>query len=335
MKKILFGKNGNLYKGNLHCHSNLSDGILTPKELKEYYKAHGYSILAITDHEHLNNNSYLDDEDFLTITSCEVAIKQFPEQSTLTNQAMKVCHLNLYAKEQDNVYNVCYNEVYDHFSAKERRAAFKRPEKDFERVYGAEGINNIIKTANENGFFVAYNHPRWSLENYGDYCGYEGLWGVEIYNSSVNACGIYEYDINVVDDFLRDGKKIFATSGDDNHNKRKNDSFGTFVMVNADDLEYGKIIKALLDGDFYTSTGPEIYEISVEDLTVHVKCSNAKKINLSTIGRRAATVNADDDCFLNEAVFTLKENDGYFRISVINEKGEIADSQSFFLDDIK
>ena len=100
MKKILFGAKQNFYKGNMHCHSNLSDGKLTPLELKNAYKAKGYSILAITDHEFLNNNSYLDDEDFLTITSTEVAIKQFENVSTLKNFNMKVCHLNLYAKEQ-------------------------------------------------------------------------------------------------------------------------------------------------------------------------------------------------------------------------------------------
>ena len=64
MEKILFGSKKNKYKANMHCHSTLSDGRFSPQELKENYKSRGYSILAITDHEHLNNNSYLDDEDF-------------------------------------------------------------------------------------------------------------------------------------------------------------------------------------------------------------------------------------------------------------------------------
>ena len=36
---------------NLHSHSNLSDGRLTPEELIRAYREAGYSILAITDHE--------------------------------------------------------------------------------------------------------------------------------------------------------------------------------------------------------------------------------------------------------------------------------------------
>ena len=333
MKITLFGSKKNYYKANLHCHSTLSDGILTPQELKDYYKSQGYSVLAITDHEHLNNNSYLDDNDFLTITSCEVAIKEFPKQSTLKNYRMKVCHLNLYAKEQDNVYNVFYDKVYDHFSAPERRGSFLLPEKDFGRVYGAEGINRLIKTANENGFFVAYNHPRWSLENYADYGGYEGLWAVEIYNTSCNNSGLYEYDINVVDDILRDGKRIFASSGDDNHN-RIDDSFGTFVMVNSDKLKYKNVIDSLLCGDFYASTGPEILEISVEDFKVKIKCSDAKQISLTTIGRRSESIIASDNTFINEAEFSIFEEDVYFRISVIDSSGKRADSQSYFLEDL-
>ena len=37
-KRILLGKGKNFYKANMHCHSNLSDGKLTPHELKEFYK---------------------------------------------------------------------------------------------------------------------------------------------------------------------------------------------------------------------------------------------------------------------------------------------------------
>ena len=90
MKKILLDKNKNFYRGNMHCHSTLSDGKLSPEQLKELYKSQGYSFLAITDHEHINNNSYLDDDEFITLTSVEFAIKQFPAESTMKNFDMKV-----------------------------------------------------------------------------------------------------------------------------------------------------------------------------------------------------------------------------------------------------
>ena len=324
----LLDSSKNFYKANLHCHSTLSDGKFTPKELKEMYKKNGYSVLAITDHEHLNDNSSLDDKEFLTITSCEIAIKQFPTESTLKNLDMKVCHLNLYAKEQNNTYNFFYNSVADHFSKPEVRKNLKKPDVDYKRIYGADGINNIIKNANDNGFFVCYNHPRWSLENYSDYSGYNGLWGVEIYNTASNVSGIYEYNPNVFDDFLRDGKKIFATSGDDNHNHRQ-DSFGTFVMINAKRLDYKTIIDALLKGDFYVSNGPLIYELYIKNDKVKIKCSDAKAISYSTFGRRAKCKVAEAGKLLNEAEFEIKKSDRYFRIDVIDEFNNRANTQSY------
>ena len=41
------------FKGNMHCHSTLSDGAQTPEELKAWFKGHGYHFLAITDHDHI------------------------------------------------------------------------------------------------------------------------------------------------------------------------------------------------------------------------------------------------------------------------------------------
>ena len=47
MKKYLLPEKGQFYKANLHCHSTVSDGHLTPEEIKKHYMAHGYSVVAI------------------------------------------------------------------------------------------------------------------------------------------------------------------------------------------------------------------------------------------------------------------------------------------------
>lgn len=330
MEKILLDENKNFYKGNMHCHSTISDGNLTPSELKELYKRRGYSFLAITDHEFLEDNSYLDDEKFITITGTEYAIKEFPDVSTLKNFDMKVCHLNLYAKEQHNVNNILYSSVADHYSSPEKKKEKIEKYGDIIRKYSCEDINNLIKTANESGFFVSYNHPRWSLENYAQYSKYNGLWGVEIFNTNCDVSGIYEYNINVLDDFLRDGKKIYASCGDDNHNRAsKQDSFGAFVMVNADKLEYKNIIDGLLCGSFYSSTGPEITSLIYKENKVIIKCSSAQKITLSTRGRYAESVIAREGEYIFGAEFDLREEFGYFRLDVIDGAGKRANTQAY------
>ena len=51
MKKILLDPAKNYFKANLHCHTNISDGKLSPAEIKAHYMKNGYSIVAFTDHD--------------------------------------------------------------------------------------------------------------------------------------------------------------------------------------------------------------------------------------------------------------------------------------------
>ena len=335
MKKVLLGGKRNFYKANLHCHSNLSDGTLSPEELKDLYKGAGYSILAITDHESIRCHSYLDDEDFLTVTAMEIAIKE-RLVSTSVDRHMKVCHLNVYAKEQENDYNVCYSAEYDKYSKKERVAAIlEKSGADYKRVYGADGINDIIDTANKNGFLVCYNHPAWSLENYTHYSKYDGLWAVEVFNTECVREGIFEYNQQVLDDLLRMEKKVFPIAADDNHNASGTaDSFGGFIMVNADELKYKNVMDSLEAGDFYASTGPLIDEVLVEGDSVTVKCSNAKFIGMSTSGRRCECLHAEGGSYVTEATFKYNPDDIYFRIDVVDEHGNRANTRAFFIDEI-
>ena len=48
--RVLLPEEG-FHKANLHCHTTISDGELTPEEIKEAYKGQGYSILALAAYE--------------------------------------------------------------------------------------------------------------------------------------------------------------------------------------------------------------------------------------------------------------------------------------------
>ena len=45
-----FSTPGRFWRGNLHAHSNLSDGALNPVDVVEAYKRAGYDFLQISDH---------------------------------------------------------------------------------------------------------------------------------------------------------------------------------------------------------------------------------------------------------------------------------------------
>ena len=332
MKKILLDDKKNFYKTNMHCHSTFSDGKMTVEELKAHYTANGYSAIVFSDHEHLIDNSHLNDENFLAITGCEIAVKEFTELSTLKKLDMKVAHFNFIAKEASNVDTPCYNSNYDHFINDKICDRIVHSCGEYEREYTWEGIRKIIKEANEKGFLVQYNHPRWSLENARDYLNYEGIWGVEIYNYSTDKTGLYEYDINVYDDFLRDGHRIACTMGDDNHNIES--TCGGYVMINAEKLEYGAIIDALEKHRFYSSQGPKITSLYVEDGTACLKFSGGEYAVMSTKGRRVDKQLAENPGGENEVRFKIFEDDFYIRFDVVDKYGKRANTNAYFLDEI-
>lgn len=331
--QVLLDGNKNFYKANLHCHSKNSDGKMSVEELKEEYKKRGYSIVAFTDHEHVIDNSHIDDDDFLTITSCEIAIKENARESTMKNYGMRVCHLNLYALDRHNTVTPCYNSVADHFKNPEIEPFIKHTG-EYERVYSADGINDIIKKARDMGFIVAYNHPLWSLEDARQYLGYEGLFAVEIYNHANAVGGGNDYCPSVFDDFLRDGKHIFCTMCDDCHQRHgsegnDSDMFGGFVMINAERLDYKTVMTSLEEGQFYASQGPLIKCLVRDGNRVIIETSPAVRIALSTAGRRAEALNASKGEEICRAEFKVRNADRYFRITVTDQYGRHAHTQGY------
>ncbi len=331
MKRVLIDKEKNFYKANLHTHTTNSDGRLTPDEIKKEYKKRGYSVVAFTDHEHIIDNSYLNDDGFIAITGCEVAVKEFAEQSTVKNYNMRVAHFNFYALNPHNTITPCYNSVYDHFINDGIRDKI-RFDKEYPREYSPDGINDMIMRANEAGFIVSYNHPTWSLENACDYLEYNGLFAVEIYNHGCYK-GLGFTDERVLDDFWRAGKPILCTCTDDAHrvlpDDCKNDAFGGWVQIAANELTYRDIMHALQVGDFYSSCGPEIKSLIVEDNRVKIEFSDCVAANLITSGRRTDFVCADKGGTINNAEFKIREADGYFRITVTDASGKKAYTQVY------
>ncbi len=74
MRQELLPARGKFYKANLHMHTTISDGELTPEEVKRVFSDHGYSIVAFTDHEIIVPHNDLTDEHFLALTGFETAV---------------------------------------------------------------------------------------------------------------------------------------------------------------------------------------------------------------------------------------------------------------------
>ena len=289
------------FKANLQCHSTISDGRLTPEELKAAYKAKGYSILSITDHDVVANHSYLNEDGFLVLTGAEYDISE--KGKPIRRGHGKTYHLNCIAKLPEILWQPFANE-------KNREDVIPYLEKanieSLSREYSTEAINAIIARANETGHLVMYNHPNWSGQEYPDYAGLKGLWGMELSNYGCMVAGYGDREnATIYRDMVNLSGKLFPLCTDDSHSMR--DVGGGWIMVGAEELSYGSVIRALEQGAFYASTGPEIYSLTFADNILRVTCSDAQKVEVICGNRFALRANPiHNDGLLREAKFNLK-----------------------------
>lgn len=328
------------FKANLHCHSTLSDGMLTPQELKAAYKAHGYSILSITDHERPHDHSAMSDPDFLLLTGYEAYIR--PDPSCRYDVFSRELHLNLFARDPHNVDVICYNDRYiKYVKDPDERAAMPHYGSEETREYTAEYINRFIATAREDGYLVTLNHPVWSMEDFSELFRYTGFFSMEICNYSAFRSGMNEYNTCLYDMFLRRGRRLFAHSADDNHNeiglgKPGDDSFGGFTMFNLpqDTLCYDGVIASMDAGDFYSSMGPVIRSLEIEGDTARIVCSDAARIAMLYGAKTTRTVfPAEHGETVDHAEFTIPPKAQYVRFTVTDAEGRHADTRGYFRDE--
>ena len=331
----LISPNKKQYKANLHSHSSVTDGCKTPEELKELYRGQGYDILAITDHEVPKEYTDFNEDDFLMLTGYEAHIRPLPPSNAYAPEI----HLNLFARDPKNETHICYHKDYCKYISDERVKEMVHAGTQCPREYTREYINNFIRTANENGYLVSYNHPVWSMETEADIMAYDGYFSLEISNYGSYLANHLEYNGMLYDKMLCAGKRVFCHAGDDNHNRHpvghpKCDSFGAYTMILADDLTYENVIRAMESGEMYASRGPVFKEVSLEGNKLHIVCSEVASIYVYYGSKSPACEIAEPGQSLTEAEFTVPATAKYVRISVFDREGKSADTRGFFPDEL-
>ena len=340
MKHYLLPEAGRFYKANLHTHTTISDGKMTPEETKSFFLDHGYSIVAFTDHEVIVPHNDLSDEDFLAITAVEASTNDnWPSGPS----HYRCYHMNLYAKDKNAVSYPVYDERYLWPARAVNFLSEECKEVKYRRHYSVEGMNDLVRKANAAGFLVSYNHPVWSNQRYPDYAGLKGLWGIEVFNTGCFRSGHMEGP-QAFDDLLHLNEPVLPLCTDDAH--RIEDCAGGWVQVKAEALEYGTVMDALERGDFYASTGPEIHELYIEDGYVHLSCSDAREVFLRTERRCTRATFAKEGESVREVTYNLNDflteskNERamryrpWFRFEVYDQRGKIAYTRAYFADEI-
>ena len=326
------------YKANLHCHSVLSDGKKTPQELKEMYKGHGYSVLSITDHEYPKNHSCLNDKDFLTITGYEAYIRTNPDY--IYDVYAKELHLNLFAREPENEACVCYTRKSCKYFSEEEHEKIKKVGSQRDREYSVEYINEFIRTARENGYIVAYNHPWWSMEDEADILAYDGFFSMEMCNFSSYGDGCLEYNGGIYDKMLLRGKRVACHGADDNHNSLPEnsigfDSFGAFAMIMPDEFTYDSVFSAMEHGEMYSSMGPLFKSVEMHGNKIHIECSDVERIAVFTGSKAPKMRFANIGKTINSADLEIDDRAKFVRVSICDKYKLHADTRGFFRDELE
>ena len=242
-------------------------------------------------------------------------------------------HLNLFAREPENETLICYNPHYVKYIPAERHGELVRAGSEEPREYTVEYINRFIKTANEAGYLVAYNHPCWSMEEESRPLSYEGIFSLELYNTSSHMINRMESGEMLYDKMLRRGMPIFCHAADDNHNgPHGNDSCGFFTVILAEELTYPAVIRAMEAGDMYASNGPRIKSITLcEDdegkRFVHVETTPAAEVYLHFGSKMPASIKEEGTSF----DLPLNPYAKYFRVAVYDKEGKVANSRGYFV----
>ena len=323
----------NCYKANLHCHTTVSDGEKTPKEIKDLYKAEGYQIVAYTDHEVLMLHDDLNDGEFLAMPGYEIQIYGDME---LPKPLRRVCHLNLYPKDAGNNVMPFYNEADVMALSKipdVSKAVYVGDGKE-PKEYSADGLNRLISKAKEAGFIVSYNHPIWSRETADVYTGLKGIYAMEIYNHGTSTTHD-AYAPSIYDEMLISGQRIGCIATDDTHEDI--DMFGGFTMIYSGTLEHSAVIGALENGDYYASRGPIIKELWYENGIFHIECSPAVKIRVSNSCRRAQSksLKISEKADITVAEFPIQDIDVFVRFTVEDEFGRTANTRAYWRDEFE
>lgn len=338
MVKNLLPQVEKYFKACLHTHSTVSDGKLTPEQVRDEYKKAGYSIVALTDHSVIVEHQCLNQEAFLMLTGVEIDMDDRDDPAGDTRGRNR--HLCLIAKTPYQNW-IPYRDLEPKPSSIPYEAQCDIG--GFAKEYSAENCNAVIAECNRRGYLVTYNHPSWSLESYPDYAPLKGLWGMEYQNGTSIALGFDENNGRIYQDLLMLGNRLMPVFADDMHSPVKPNGARvlgeSWVMVGSEKLEYGSVIEALERGDLYSSSGPEIKSLTWDGEKLRVSCSECVRVQVMTQTRFAALKVGES---VTEAEFDMtkwlkrsagKEN-AFLRLILTAADGRYAVTRAYWLDEL-
>ncbi len=261
MHDLPFDKPGHFWKGNLHTHSTKSDGALSPEAVCRYYEALGYDFISLTDHFLIRYGFPITDttpfrhDHFTTILGAE---------------------LHTGETEFGGMWHILANGLPLGFDS-------TPPDET-----GPELAARAIKA----GAFVSVAHPSWYSLSVEDIASLEHAHAIEVFNGTSHDHNDRVWSMDIAQLMLCKGYRFTLCATDDAHfPSRKYDVGLGWVHVKAEANDPEMLVEALKAGHYYSSTGPQIFDIQVsQGSNIKVECSPADRIFL--VGRGATAVSS-------------------------------------------
>jgi histidinol phosphatase-like PHP family hydrolase len=301
-QSILKHGEGRFFRGNLHCHSNRSDGRVKPEDVAAAYRDAGYDFIVLSDHFEseygwqITDTRHLRDEGFTTIIGAELSSAAWTEH---------------------NVYWV---------------VAAGLP-LDFEAPTMAGDHAQAIKRAADCGAFVVMLHPGLNnlpLAVADELPALRAVHAVEVYNHNMATGALPDraHGAYMLDGLLEKGYKVLVNAGDDAHFGHPADRFGGWVEVYCERLDPEALLASLKAGRYYSTQGPALREMLVDGDSLWVETSDAYAITLSGSGDRwlsGVMRTSERGEPLVQAEFDLAPFRGsYCRVTVVDSAGRRA-----------
>lgn len=300
---------GRFFRGNLHTHSNRSDGALDPAEVCRRYKAEGYDFIALTDH-------------FLEIYGYPlVDTRPFRDENFTT---LLGAELHSGPMENGELWHILAVGLPIDF------APGHAPH--FLPVPGMETGPEIAKRAVEAGAYVSIAHPEWSGMTMDDARSITHAHSVEVYNHGCAMGCDRPHGFHTLDLLLSEGRRLGLCATDDAHFTEP-DHFGGWVMVKAEQNDPDQLLAALKAGHYYASTGPEIKNIIWEKKKVIVETSAVSSVILMGHGCASKGVHGES-MTRTEIPLERFDTSPWVRISVIDRAGKRAWDQPHWRDGV-
>jgi hypothetical protein len=202
---------------------------------------------------------------------------------------------------------------------------------DFSPTRAGESVAELCARATGAGAFVAAAHPAWYGVTTEDVLSLGPIQAVETYNATCAALNDRGDSWHVLDALLAQGRRYLAIATDDAHFEPSRPDWQTaWVQVRAPRLEPGALLDALYAGHFYSSTGPELHDITLErGDRITVACSPCQAIFVAGRGSWARRQHGES---LTTATLSLTGVPGpYVRVTVRDAAGRHAWSNPIWL----